>query len=140
MVLRSFVKSNLLFRIMDPLKRKSPVKTYSEYQQVFLTASLTVTTPTGLMIFELSYRTRCNALQIQSCFVSKLIKKLLKLILETCVHTCKTLVRFDSILFSFLASDDCVVCRLLMTFKISLDPDQDRQNVGPDLDSNFLNL
>ena len=25
MVLRSFVKINLLFRIMDPLKRKSPI-------------------------------------------------------------------------------------------------------------------
>ena len=28
MVLRSFVKINLLFRIMDPLKRKSPVKNW----------------------------------------------------------------------------------------------------------------
>ena len=27
MFLRSFVKNNLLFRIMDPLKRKSPVAT-----------------------------------------------------------------------------------------------------------------
>ena len=29
MVLRSFVKINLLFRIMHPLKRKSPSSTYS---------------------------------------------------------------------------------------------------------------
>ena len=32
---------------------------------------------------------------------------------------------------SFLASGD--FCRLLITFANSLDPDQDRQNVGPDL-------
>ena len=29
-------------------------------------------------------------------------------------------------------------CRLLITFANSLDPDQDRQNVGPDLDPNCL--
>ena len=29
-------------------------------------------------------------------------------------------------------------CRLLITFVNSLDPDQDRQYVGPDLDSNCL--
>ena len=34
----------------------------------------------------------------------------------------------------FLASGD--FCRLFITFTNSLDPDQDRQNVGPDLDSN----
>ena len=37
-----------------------------------------------------------------------------------------------------LASDG--VCRLLITFVNSLDPDQDRQNVGPDLDPNRLTL
>ena len=37
----------------------------------------------------------------------------------------------------FLASGDF---RLLITFANSLDPDQDRQNVGPDLDPNFLTL
>ena len=30
--------------------------------------------------------------------------------------------------------------RLLMSFANSLDPDQDRQNVGPDLDPNRLTL
>ena len=39
---------------------------------------------------------------------------------------------------SFLASDD--FCRLLITFANSLDPDQDRQNVGPDLVSIYLTL
>ena len=29
-------------------------------------------------------------------------------------------------------------CRLLITFANSLDPDQDQQNVGPDLDPNCL--
>ena len=29
-------------------------------------------------------------------------------------------------------------CRLLITFAISLDPDQDRQHVGPDIDPNCL--
>ena len=38
----------------------------------------------------------------------------------------------------FLASDD--FCRLLAAFANSLDPDQDRQNVGPDLDPNLLTL
>ena len=31
-------------------------------------------------------------------------------------------------------------CGLLITFANSLDPDQDRQNVGPDLDPNCLTL
>ena len=31
-------------------------------------------------------------------------------------------------------------CHLLITFANSLDPDQDRQNVGPDLDLNRLTL
>ena len=31
-------------------------------------------------------------------------------------------------------------CRLLITFANSFDPDQDRQNVGPDLDPNPLTL
>ena len=30
------------------------------------------------------------------------------------------------------------ICCLLIIFANSLDPDQDRQNVGPDLDSNSL--
>ena len=32
----------------------------------------------------------------------------------------------------------CDFCRLLITFANSLDPDQDQQNVGPDLDPNYL--
>ena len=39
---------------------------------------------------------------------------------------------------SFLANGD--FCRLLLTFANSLDPDQDRRNVGPDLDLNSLTL
>ena len=31
-------------------------------------------------------------------------------------------------------------CRLLITFANSLNPDQDRQEVGPDLDPNWLTL
>ena len=41
-------------------------------------------------------------------------------------------------LSSSLASGD--FCCLLITFANSLDPDQDRQNVGPDLDPNCLTL
>ena len=33
-----------------------------------------------------------------------------------------------------------VTCRLLKTFANSLDQDQDRQIVGPDLDPNYLTL
>ena len=33
-----------------------------------------------------------------------------------------------------------VTCRLLITFANSLDPDQDQQNIGPDLDPNSLTL
>ena len=43
----------------------------------------------------------------------------------------------DHLALSF-ASDD--FCRLLITFANSLDPDQDLQNVGPDLDPNRLAL
>ena len=39
---------------------------------------------------------------------------------------------------SFYASVD--FCRLLIAFANSLDPDQDRQNVGPELDPNRLTL
>ena len=39
---------------------------------------------------------------------------------------------------SFLASGD--ICHLLITFANCLDPDQDRQNVSPDLDPNSLTL
>ena len=39
---------------------------------------------------------------------------------------------------SFHAS--CDFCHLLLTFTNCLDPDQDRQNVGPDLDPNRLTL
>ena len=39
---------------------------------------------------------------------------------------------------AFLASGD--FCRLLIAFAIGLDPDQDRRNVGPDLDPNRLTL
>ena len=39
---------------------------------------------------------------------------------------------------SFLASGN--LCCLLITFANSLDPDQDRQNIGPDLDPNRLTL
>ena len=35
MFLRSFVKNNLLFRIMDPLKRKSPVATIPSLENSF---------------------------------------------------------------------------------------------------------
>ena len=38
--------------------------------------------------------------------------------------------------YYFLASDD--FCRRLITFANSLDPDQDRHYVGPDLDPNRL--
>ena len=41
-------------------------------------------------------------------------------------------------LYSFLGSGD--FCRLLITFANGLDPDQDRHNVGPDLDPNRLTL
>ena len=46
------------------------------------------------------------------------------------------IIVYDSL--SFLASDN--FCCLLITFPNSLDPDQDRQNVGPDLDPNRLTL
>ena len=39
---------------------------------------------------------------------------------------------------SFLVSGD--FCPVLITLTNSLDPDQDRQNVGPDLDPNCLTL
>ena len=39
---------------------------------------------------------------------------------------------------SFLASSD--FCRPLITFANRLDPDQARQNVGPDMDPNHMKL
>ena len=43
----------------------------------------------------------------------------------------------NSLYYSFFASGD--FCHLLITFANSLDPDQDRKNVGPDLDPNSQN-
>ena len=43
-------------------------------------------------------------------------------------------VFLDVVFNPFLASGD--FCHLLITFANSLYPDQNRQNVGPDLDSN----
>ena len=43
-----------------------------------------------------------------------------------------------SLFNSFPASGD--FCRLLIIFANSFDPDQDRQDVGPDLDPNCLTL
>ena len=45
---------------------------------------------------------------------------------------------FSKLTFSLLAAT--FNCRLLISFANSLDPDQDRQNVGPDLDPNRLTL
>ena len=40
--------------------------------------------------------------------------------------------------FSLLINSSLDFCRLLITFANGLDPDQDRQNVGPDLVLNSL--
>ena len=53
---------------------------------------------------------------------------------ETCFVICKQHSLISACINSHLASDTS--CSLL----ISLDPDQDRQNVGPDLDPNHLTL
>ena len=50
----------------------------------------------------------------------------------------KKAVSIASVITSFLATGD--FCRLPITFANSLDPDQDRQNVGPDLNPNCLTL
>ena len=39
-----------------------------------------------------------------------------------------------------MAANDIEFCRLLLTFALNLDPDQDGQNVGPDLGQIFLTL
>ena len=44
----------------------------------------------------------------------------------------------EEIINRFLARGD--FCQLQITFANSLDPDQDQQNIGPDLDSNHLTL
>ena len=44
----------------------------------------------------------------------------------------------DKNFINYLLARD--ICGLLITFANSLDPDQDGQNVGPDLDPNCLTL
>ena len=51
-------------------------------------------------------------------------------------HSFTTVSRKVKLFNSFPASDD--FCRLLITFANSLDPDQDLQNVGPDLNPTCL--
>ena len=50
------------------------------------------------------------------------------------VHEISSMVKSNS----FLAGSE--FCLLLINFENSLDPDQDQQNVGPDLDQNHLTL
>ena len=57
---------------------------------------------------------------------------------EGSVQNSSILDRCTWVLNSFLASSH--YCGLLIIFSNSLDPDQDRQNVGPDLDPNCLTL
>ena len=47
-------------------------------------------------------------------------------------------VQFTYTFSSILVSGN--ICRPLITFANSLDPDQDQQNFGPDLDPNGLTL
>ena len=56
----------------------------------------------------------------------------------TKLFAAENILKLLSFCSSFLASSD--FCGLLKTFANSLDPDQDRQNVGPDLDPNCLTL
>ena len=55
---------------------------------------------------------------------------------EMCIETELFWGNFN--LYSILASG--AFCRLLITFANSLGPDQDQQNVGPELDLNHLTL
>ena len=62
---------------------------------------------------------------------------------QHCLDLCSRCVFFSLPMWifinSFIASSD--FCRLLITFAANgLDPDQDRQNVGPDQDPNHLTL
>ena len=52
------------------------------------------------------------------------------------------LIRIQTGVLSFFKSfpASCDICRLLITFANSLEPDQAQQNVGPDLDPNCLTL
>ena len=50
------------------------------------------------------------------------------------INVLQVLVNFSSLLASGK------FCRLLITFAKSLNPDQDRKNVSPDLDANCLTL
>ena len=54
-----------------------------------------------------------------------------RVIIKSCIMT-------KYILSSFLKLASGDFCCLLIAFANSLDPDQDRQNVGPDLDPNYL--
>ena len=60
----------------------------------------------------------------------------MKLTLAKVLARKKYQARSCSVLNSLPASDN--FCHLLITFANSLDPDQARQNVGPDLDPNCL--
>ena len=64
--------------------------------------------------------------------------RLLHAVLQSRVkHSTTELPEHTSIFInSFFASGN--ICRLLINFANSLDPDQDRQNVGSDLDPNVL--
>ena len=46
------------------------------------------------------------------------------------------MIYISASLNDFFQIASCDFCRLLIIFTNSLDPDQDQQNVGPDLDPN----
>ena len=56
--------------------------------------------------------------------------------LELCVIFAKLVIYYMKLCLSLFG----IFCHLLVTFPNSLDPDHDRQNVGPDLDPNRLTL
>ena len=66
------------------------------------------------------------------------IRRCRRLLFIACGTSYHSAVAVSRVINSFLACGN--FCRLLITFANSLDPDQDRQNVGPDLDPNRLTL
>ena len=70
----------------------------------------------------------------------KTIQVLIKLLCFLHIYTAQVCLWLTAMLSSLTLSPLVVTCRLLITFANSLDPDQARQNVRPDLDPNYLTL
>ena len=123
-----------------------------DYRESSASRRLSRTIMPYLLFLKKRQKFNCRLLQIVdgALRVKKIIRRpqtheklpsMQELIFYMCLVNCRysivTICGREKIMVTFYSGD---FCRLLITFANSLDSDQARQNVGPDLDPNCLTL